>query len=87
MNFLEIRPSGSMFACDAKQRSCGRIFLAHRIRMSEIVLWDRNSYPTHVILHRLSREAFSLVALVDRQIYSKMTGTISDCSLMQVVLL
>ena len=32
------------------------IFLAHRIRISEILPWDRKSYLTHAILPRLSRE-------------------------------
>ena len=30
--------------------------LAHRIRISEILPWDRKSYLTHAILPRLSRE-------------------------------
>ena len=39
------------------------IILAHRIRISEILPWDRNSYLTHVILPRLSREGCTLVVL------------------------
>ena len=33
-------------------------FLAHRIRISEILPWDRKSYLTHAILPRVSREGF-----------------------------
>ena len=33
-----------------------QVLLAHQIRISEILPWDRNSYLTHVILPRLSRE-------------------------------
>ena len=28
----------------------GQLFLAHRIRISEILPWDRKSYLTHAIL-------------------------------------
>ena len=35
-----------------------RIILAHRIRISEIIPWDRKSYLTHAILPRLSREGY-----------------------------
>ena len=38
-------------------------FLAHRIRISDILSWDRKSYLTHVILPRLSREGCTLVVL------------------------
>ena len=31
-------------------------FPAHRIRISDILSWVRNSYLTHVILPRLSKE-------------------------------
>ena len=34
------------------------LFLAHWVRISEIIPWDRNSYLTHAILPRLSREGF-----------------------------
>ena len=34
------------------------MILAHRIRISEIFSWDRNSYLTQAILPRLSREGF-----------------------------
>ena len=34
------------------------IFLAHRIRISEILPWDRKSYLTHAILPRLLREGY-----------------------------
>ena len=34
------------------------LFLAHRIRVSDILPWDRKSYLTHVILSRLSREGY-----------------------------
>ena len=33
-------------------------FPAHRIRISEILPWDRKSYLTHVILPRLSRDDY-----------------------------
>ena len=33
-------------------------FLAHQIRISEILPWDRKSYLTHANLPRLSREGF-----------------------------
>ena len=32
--------------------------LAHRIRISDILPWDRKSYLTHAILPRLSREGY-----------------------------
>ena len=35
---------------------CHTIILAHGIRISEVLPWDRNSYLTHAILPRLSRE-------------------------------
>ena len=37
--------------------------LAHPIRTSEILPWDRKSYLTHAILPRLSREGCILVVL------------------------
>ena len=33
-----------------------RDYIAHRIQISEILLWDRKSYLTHAILPRLLRE-------------------------------
>ena len=36
--------------------NCISIFLAHRIRISEISLWDRKPCLTYVILPRISRE-------------------------------
>ena len=33
--------------------------LAHWIRISDILPWDRKSYLTHVILPRLSREGYT----------------------------
>ena len=41
----------------------GKQFLAHHIRISEILPCDRNSYLTHVILPRLSGEGLTLVVL------------------------
>ena len=38
-------------------------FLAHKMRTSEILTWDRKSYLTHVILPRLSGESCTLVVL------------------------
>ena len=35
-----------------------KLILAHRIRISEILPWDRKSYLTHAILLRLSYEGF-----------------------------
>ena len=37
--------------------------LTQHIKISEILAWVRNSYLTHVILPRLSRDYCSLVAL------------------------
>ena len=37
-----------------------QFFLAHRIRLSEILPWDRKSYLIHAILPRLSCEGFIL---------------------------
>ena len=34
------------------------VILAHRIRISKILPWDRKSYLTHAILPRLSREGY-----------------------------
>ena len=39
------------------------LFLAHQIRTSEILPWDRKSYLTHVILPRLSHKGCTLVVL------------------------
>ena len=39
------------------------IVLAHRIKISDILSWDRKSYFTHVILPMLSREGCTLVVL------------------------
>ena len=36
---------------------------AHPIRISDILSWDRNSYLTHVISPRLSREDYTLVIM------------------------
>ena len=33
---------------------CNPFFIAHQIRISEILPWDRKSYLTHAILPRLS---------------------------------
>ena len=60
----------SVLSVDGISRSCGRYkefriafgygtaFLAHPIRISEILPWDRKSYLTHAILPRLPREGF-----------------------------
>ena len=37
---------------------CVNLFLAHRIRISEILPWDGKSYLIHAFLPRLSREGF-----------------------------
>ena len=36
-----------------------RIFHVHRIRISEILPWDRKSYLTHAILPKLSCESYT----------------------------
>ena len=36
----------------------GTFILAHRIMISEILPRDRKSYPTHVVLPRLSHEGY-----------------------------
>ena len=41
----------------------GNAFLALRIRMSDILSWDRKSYLTHVILSRLSGEGCTFLVL------------------------
>ena len=41
-----------------KHETKDKNFLAHRIRISEILHWDRKSYVTHTILPRLSHEKF-----------------------------
>ena len=38
-------------------------FLAHQLRISDILSWVRNSYLTNVILLRLSHEGCTLVVL------------------------
>ena len=48
MKFGEILPSG-----------LGRDVLAHLIRISEILPWDRKSYLSHVIIPRLSHEGYT----------------------------
>ena len=41
-----------------------KVFLAHRIGISEILPWDGKSYLTHVVLPRLSRIGCALVVMV-----------------------
>ena len=48
---------------DGKADITIHILLARWIRIAEILAWVRNSYLTHVILSRLSREDCSLVVL------------------------
>ena len=62
-------------------------FLAHQIRTSEILLWDRKSDLTHVIFARLSREGSTLVVLELthmvvkwRHCYVKVTSSYHDAS-------
>ena len=38
--------------------------LAHQIRISEIVRWDRNSYLTHAILPRMSSYVITVPLIV-----------------------
>ena len=48
-----------MSVFERKLRNPFRTFiLAHRIRVSVILPWDRKSYLTHAILPRLSREGY-----------------------------
>ena len=46
----------------------GSHFLAHQIRISDILLWDRQSYLTHAILPRLSCGGCTFVVLELRHI-------------------
>ena len=39
--------------------------LAHRIRISEILPWDRKSYLTQAILPRLSREGLHTLVVLE----------------------
>ena len=41
----------------------GSLFLAHQMRVFDILSWDRKSYLTHVILPRLSCKGCTLVVL------------------------
>ena len=66
--YLNICSRGNKHLADKifRANSIGRIkakysdtfILAHRIRISEILPWDRKSYLTHAILPRLSREGY-----------------------------
>ena len=49
--------------CGRSVNYLDRTFLAHRIVKSENLHLDRNSYLTHAILPRLSREGCTLVVL------------------------
>ena len=45
--------------CDMpKTQNTEQTILAHRIKISEILHWDKTSYLTHAILPRLSREGY-----------------------------
>ena len=46
------------------------VCLANRIRISEILLWDRKSYLTHAILPRLSREGYVYWLYLNLRIWS-----------------
>ena len=48
---------------DCKIVTGGKGFLAHRIRISEILTWNRKSYVTNVILPRPACEGCTLVVL------------------------
>ena len=39
-----------------KPKKAGTVFLAHQIRINEILPWDKKSYFTQAFLPRLSRE-------------------------------
>ena len=51
-----------------KPKKAGTVFLAHQIRISEILSWNRKSYLTHAILPRLSREG-----------YRERSGSVVEC--------
>ena len=53
--------------------SLGLSILAHRIRISEILPWDRKSYLTHVILPRASSNGIMLNCIVA---YSGTSGSL-----------
>ena len=45
-------------ACPIRSSVASSDVLTHRIRISEILPWDRKSYLTHAILPRLSRDGY-----------------------------
>ena len=54
--FINFVPSCDMYR--DRLPICFEFILVHRIRISAILSWVRNSYLTHVILPRLSWELF-----------------------------
>ena len=50
--------TGNLKSLSSGKRCVKYKFLAHRIRISEILPWDGKSYLTHTILPRLSCEGF-----------------------------
>ena len=51
---LKMNPRGQVSIKRLKRLIVRKLVLAHRIRISEILPWDRKSYLTHVILPRAS---------------------------------
>ena len=63
---MDCYDSGNVGLNPALPHTFVEIILAHQIRISDILSWDRKSYLTHVILPRLSREGCTLVVLERR---------------------
>ena len=55
--FYNVCPEQVSYSC-AFTCNIIKCVLAHRIRISEILPWDKKSYLTHAILHRLSRDGY-----------------------------
>ena len=55
------------------------VILAHRIRISEILPWDRKSYLNQAILHRLSREGYIHWLYWNLRTLSSREGYIRHC--------
>ena len=56
LKYILNTPNRIAFMC--RRKSTRIKILAHRITISEILLWDRKSYLTHAVLPRLSREGY-----------------------------
>ena len=51
-------PGTGKSGCDVAIQNGASAILAHQIRITEILSWDRKSYLTHAILPKLSREGY-----------------------------